>query len=234
MVVCRQTDPEKYLLRRRPATLSLRLNIFLLIAALVSGSAGFAQEPEIHPADASLDRFLTEATTLQADFEQELRDSDGEIIEVAVGSLSLRRPNQFFWEYREPLEQVILADGENLWIYDVDLAQATVTPLDELASATPAMLLSGDIGIRGSFEAIEYFSAEGTDWVQLAPTESGADFRSILVGFSAGELVSLELLAALDQVTRIDFADVVENAELSADQFLFDPPRGVDVIGEPR
>ncbi|MGI9258030.1 MAG: outer-membrane lipoprotein carrier protein LolA, partial [Gammaproteobacteria bacterium] len=121
-----------------------------------------------------------------------------------------------------------------LWIYDVDLSQATVTPLDDLADATPAMLLSGNLGIRDSFETIESFSAEGTDWVQLAPTASGADFRSILVGFRGGELASLELLDALDQVTRIDFTDVVENADLSDDLFLFDPPRGVDVIGEPR
>ncbi|MGI9260343.1 MAG: outer membrane lipoprotein chaperone LolA, partial [Gammaproteobacteria bacterium] len=166
----------------------MRLIIFSLLAAVLVGSAGHGQEPEAHPADANLDRFLTETTTLQANFEQELRSSDGEIVEVAAGTLSLRRPNQFFWEYSEPLEQVILADGENLWIYDVDLSQATVTPLDDLADATPAMLLSGDLGIRDSFETIEYFSEEGTDWVQLAPTASGADFRSILVGFRSGEL----------------------------------------------
>lgn len=222
------------MLRRRPATPSLRLISYSLVATILVGSAGYGQEPDVHPADANLDRFLTEATTLQANFEQELRSSEGEIVEVAAGMLSLRRPNQFFWEYREPLEQVILADGENLWIYDVDLAQATVTPLDELADATPAMLLSGDIGIRDSFETVDYFSVEGTDWVQLAPSAAGADFRSILVGFRGGELASLELLDALDQVTRIDFTEVVENADLSADQFLFDPPRGVDVIGEPR
>ncbi len=219
---------------RRPATVSLRLIICLSIAAVFVGSAGYGQEPSASPADVYLERFLTEATTLQAEFEQELRGSDGELVEVAIGSLSLQRPNQFFWEYREPLEQIILADGENLWIYDVDLSQATVTPLDELADATPAMLLSGDLSVRDSFETIEYFSAEGVDWVRLAPTESGADFRSILVGFRAGDLAALELLDALDQVTRIDFTEVEENAELSADLFLFDPPRGVDVIGEPR
>ncbi len=186
------------------------------------------------PADQHLERFLTQAMTLQAEFEQELRGSDGELVEVATGRLFLQRPNQFFWEYREPLEQIILADGENLWIYDVDLSQATVTPLDELADATPAMLLSGDLSVRDSFEAVEFFTAEGEDWVRLSPTESGADFRSILIGFRSGELASLELLDALDQVTRIDFTDVVENAALSADLFSFDPPRGVDVIGEPR
>ena len=205
-----------------------------MVAAVVLGSVAYGQEPEVNTADADLERFLTETTTLQADFEQELRGSDGEIVELASGRLSLRRPNQFFWEYREPLEQVILADGDNLWIYDVDLAQATVTPLDELVDATPAMLLSGDRSVRDSFETIEYFSAENVDWVRLAPTSVGADFQSILVGFRSGQLAALELLDALDQVTRIEFADVVENAEVSSEIFLFDPPRGVDVIGEPR
>jgi outer membrane lipoprotein carrier protein len=212
----------------------LRFLFSFVAAAALSGAGAAAQEPAATTGDQYLERFLTEAATLQADFEQELRDAAGQVVETATGRLSLRRPNQFFWEYREPIEQIVLADGDNLWIYDVDLAQATVTPLSDLVEATPAMLLSGDAAVRDSFETLESFSDGGTEWVRLAPNTPGADFRSILIGFRAGELASLELLDGLDQTTRIEFSDVVVNAALPRGIFAFEPPRGVDVIGEPR
>ncbi len=181
-----------------------------------------------------LQRFLDDASTLQAEFHQELFGSDEQLIEIATGTLSLQRPNRFLWRYRDPIEQIVLADGENLWIYDLELAQATVTPLDDVIEATPAMLLSGDQAVRNAFDMVEVFSEAGLSWVHLAPNVPGSDFRTILVGFRDGDLARLELLDGLDQITRIDFSEVVVNQELESDFFSFDPPPGVDVIGEPR
>ncbi len=181
-----------------------------------------------------LQNFLDEAQTLQAEFYQELRDTDEQLVEIATGSLSLQRPNRFRWRYREPIEQLVLADGDSLWIYDVELAQATVTPLSDMIEATPAMLLSGDQAVREGFETLENFTADGLSWVRLAPKVPGSDFRSVLIGFRDGELARLELLDGLDQLTRIEFSEVQLNQELAVDLFSFDPPDGVDVIGEPR
>jgi outer membrane lipoprotein carrier protein len=181
-----------------------------------------------------LQAFLSEAETVQANFYQELWDTNNELLEVAVGTLSLQRPNQFVWHYREPIEQSILADGENLWIYDVELAQATVTPLNESLQATPAMLLSGGQDVSTSFDVVESFSADGLDWITLTPKLSGADFRSLSVGFSNGVLGRLELLDGLDQVTKIRFTDVVVNQLLDSNQFNLDLSDKVDLIGEPR
>jgi len=178
--------------------------------------------------------FLEEVQTLQAEFYQELRSRDEQLVEIAMGRLSLRRPNQFLWRYRRPIEQLILADGENLWIYDIELSQATVTPLSDIMEATPAMLLSGDQGVRDGFETLETFSADGLSWVHLAPKLSGSDFSSVLVGFRDGELARLELIDGLDQTTRIDFSEIHINQELGENLFVFDPPSGVDVIGESR
>ena len=214
--------------------------IFILLfvgAALIACASAWSQAVDSAVAltgEDHLQNFLDEVQTVQAEFYQELWGADDQIVEIAMGSLSLQRPNQFLWRYREPIEQLVLADGDNLWIYDVELAQATVTPLSDVIEATPAMLLSGDQSVRDGFETLENFTADGLSWVRLAPKIPGSDFLSILVGFRDGELARLELIDGLDQLTRIGFSEVHINQELAADLFSFEPADGVDVIGEPR
>lgn len=181
----------------------------------------------------SLESFLEETQTLRAEFEQELWSSEGRLIEAASGTLWLKRPNRFLWNYREPFEQVVVADGESLWIYDVELGQVTVSPLDELVAATPAMLLSGDQAVRDGFEIQESFDANEIDWVRLVPKLEGTDFSAVLIGFREGILTSLELVDGLDQVTEIQFGEVEVNSAIADDSFDFTPPEDVDIIGQP-
>jgi len=180
-----------------------------------------------------LDRFLDETLTLRAVFSQELLDGGGNLIEEASGTFSLKRPNQFLWSYAAPFEQQVVADAANLWIYDVELAQITVSPLDGAIASSPAMLLSGDGQVRDGFEVAESFRDGAFDWVRLTPIEQGVDFRSIQVGFASGELFALVLVDALGQVTSIEFHDVTVNLEIEDAFFQFNPPAGTDVIGEP-
>jgi chaperone LolA len=211
--------------------------VIIVGAAMIAGNAAWPQtadSPDGTTGEEHLQSFLDDVQTLQAEFYQELWGADEELVEIATGSLSLRRPNHFLWSYQSPIEQLVLADGESLWIYDVELAQATVTPLSDIIEATPAMLLSGDQAVRDGFEVLESFAADGLSWVRLAPRIPGSDFRSVLIGFQDAELARLELIDGLDQTTRINFSEVLLNQDLAVDLFSFDPPAGVDVIGEPR
>lgn len=154
-------------------------------------------------------------------------------MELASGELSIRRPGRFSWHYTEPTDQLVVADGENLWIYDAELAQATVTRLVDSAPASPAMLLSGEATLDTEFDVLETFERENLRWVRLAPKPTGTDFKELLIGFREGVLSQLRLLDSLDQVTTLEFFDVEINATLADDVFEFEPPPGVDVIGEP-
>jgi outer membrane lipoprotein carrier protein len=116
-------------------------------------------------------------------------------------------------------------------MYDVDLAQVTVAPLDETVGSSPAMLLSGDRGVRDGFDVVENYSRDGLDWVKLAPKADGSDFASVLIGFEGSAPQRLELVDGLNQLTRIVFDNVVLNPDLARDAFEFRPPAGVDVIG---
>ena len=180
-----------------------------------------------------LDRFLDETRTFRAQFSQELLDGDGNLVESASGTFSLKRPNRFLWSYAQPFEQQIVADAANVWIHDVELAQITVSPLDGAIASSPAMLLSGDGEVRDGFEVTESFRDGPIDWIRLTPRERGVDFRLVQVGFDAGELAALILVDALGQVTSIEFHDVMVNPDIEDEFFEFNPPAGTDVIGDP-
>ena len=169
--------------------------------------------------------------TLTADFKQELWTADQQLLQTDTGSLSMKRPNRFRWTYEEPAELTIVADGERLWIYDVELAQVTVTPFDDTIGASPAMLLSGDGNVREEFEVVQAYTVDGLDWIKLEPIGS-SDFSSVSIGFSGTEPRRLELVDGLGQVTRIELDNLVVNPEIADDVFELDVPAGVDVNGE--
>ena len=180
---------------------------------------------------ATLEAFLDGVQSLTADFKQELWTADQKLLQTETGSLSLKRPNRFRWTYVDPTELVVAADGTRLWIYDIELAQITVAPFDDTIGASPAMLLSGDRNVREEFEVVETTTADGLNWVKLAPIAGGSDFGSVRIGFSGTAPRRLELVDGLGQVTRIELDNLDVNPDLADQLFELDVPAGVDVIG---
>lgn len=203
--------------------------VLAAVAAVVQAQAPDSQDS----GPQHLDRFIEETRTLRAEFSQELLNNAGQLIETASGTFSLKRPDRFYWSYDEPFEQQVVADTANLWIYDAELEQATVTPLEGAISSSPAMLLSGDREALDGFEIVEGIRDGPIDWVRLVPKEQGTDFNSVRVGFDSGTLFALELVDALGQITLIQFQDVLVNPDIEDEFFQFEPPAGADVIGEP-
>lgn len=179
-----------------------------------------------------LDAYLTGVTTMRARFRQILLDENQQIVQNASGTLVLKRPGQFRWDYQDPYEQLILSDGTHLWLYDPDLDQVTVKSLDDSLASTPAMLLSGDAGMADGFELTEAGQYGEVFWMTLVPRNQETDFRNISLGFVDGQLQLMELEDSLDQVTRILLEEVERNPVLADDTFSFVPPAGSDVIGE--
>ncbi len=180
---------------------------------------------------AALDAFLDSVDSFSARFRQELWSADHDLLTTAAGELLLKRPNRFLWHYVEPHEQLVVADGVNLWMYDVELEQVTVAGLEEAGGASPALLLSGDAAVRDSFRVTADFVHEGIVWVKLEPRAGGSDFSAVLAGFRDGELRVLEFVDGLEQTTRIEMLEPVVNPELPDSRFSFEPPPGVDVLG---
>jgi outer membrane lipoprotein carrier protein len=172
-------------------------------------------------------------TTFEAHFEQALLDAGGEVIDRSSGTLEIQRPGRFRWAYNEPYEQWLVADGLNMWSYDVDLAQVTVKPQAEALADTPALLLSG------AEDAAEQFVYDGTyaegpvRWVKLRPKNTASGFEKVELGFSNERLFRMVFLDNLEQTTLIELQDVIVNEPIDTARFIFEPPEDVDVVGIP-
>jgi len=181
---------------------------------------------------ARVDAYLASLKTLSADFAQVVRNRDGQVVDRASGTLSLSRPNRFRWDYRQPYLQIIVADGERLWLYDSDLEQVTVRALEAGLGSTPAMLLSGSGRVGDAFTALALEREGEWTWARLRPKQESSDFDRVGLAFDArGELAAMELRDKLGQATVIEFGNVQRNPPLDVALFRFEPPPGADVIG---
>jgi outer membrane lipoprotein carrier protein len=205
-------------------------NVFLVSLCLV-GVANAAQPAKLD-AYARLDAFMNGLQSLQADFHQVVTDAQGRKVEEARGELAIHRPNRFRWDYREPNVQVIVADGQRLWLYDPDLEQVTVRGLDQSFAGTPAMLLSGEGDLRASFKVESSKKENGIEWLTLTPKRADTDFKRVRLGLRNEAIAGMELADKLGQLTVLEFSNVKRNPIFQKERFLFSPPPGVDVIGD--
>ena len=187
-----------------------------------------------------LKNFMSDAKTLTANFSQVVIDEEGNLDDTAssAGVFLLERPGKFRWQVATPNELIVLADGKNLWNYDVDLEQATVKPIDDTLSQTPAMLLSGEsdvlkaFTIGNSFTTLYDNESVSTKWLELIPVDEYSDFSKLRLGFSNEEIRLMELSTNIGQVIRIEFDSVRRNEKLAKSLFEFSAPDYVDIIGD--
>jgi outer membrane lipoprotein carrier protein len=204
-------------------------------APAAAASAAPATPTQATPAQTKaaqdIDKLLGSLTTWSADFTQTIDDGHGKVLRSAAGKLYLQRPGKFRWDYTEPSEQLVLADGKQIWFYDKDLAQANVRDMDAALANTPASLLSGSGSVSAQFDVKALPPAGGLEWFQLIPKRPDTDFQLVRMGFDKGELSSMFLADKLNQITQLTFTHASRNGKLPADLFSFTPPPGVDVIG---
>ena len=203
---------------------------FFLVAAalLLSPVAATAAD-----AVARVEAYLGPLKTLSAKFVQVVQDRKGEVTDRASGTLAIARPDRFRWDYREPYEQTIVADGRKLWLYDPDLEQVTVRSLEQGLGATPAMLLSGSGKVGDAFTAGPVEARRDWTWCRLLPKQRGSDFERVSLAFDPkGELAAMELVDKLGQTTTIQFTGLKRGAKVDQSLFRFAPPPGADVIGD--
>lgn len=200
------------------------LGSLLLLAGVVAQAAAAGAD-----ASGELAALLAKARTLEARFAQDVRNDGGELLQHAEGVMQVARPQLFRWEVQSPMPQLIVADDSQVQVYDPDLLQVVVRPLDAQLSATPTLLFSGDAGRIARHFAV---SSAGKGVYRLRPLDADAVFESLDVQFRGDVLAVMELRDALGQTTRITFRDVKLNRPLDPALFTFTPPPGVDVVRE--
>jgi len=211
----------------------MSLRTLTVLLALTLSMASAAGAPGTDPGEKLVDEFVTDVKTLSSRFEQRLMDANGEILEVSSGTLDIHRPSQFRWAYDEPYEQWLVADGINIWNYDIDLAQVTVKPQAEALANTPALLLGGSESAMDEFEFDGSYVAGGLTWVRMRPIDTESGFKRVELAFNDGDLARMVFLDNLEQMTFVSLYDVVINESIDASLFEFVAPEDIDVVGTP-
>lgn len=199
--------------------------VIMIIGLLLAPFAGAAPPSPVQ-------RYFQNLQSLRANFIQRVFDEQAHLMQTSSGQMLMQKPGKFRWDYRTPAEQVIVADGERLWAYDVELAQVTVRKLDKALSSTPLALLSGAAPLEDAFIVSGVRNRDGLDWYDLTPRQPQAEFRVLRVAFKDETLFILELEDSFGQRTRLDFQKLERNPALNPDLLKFTPPTGVDVVGD--
>jgi len=205
----------------------------LLIFSVLAASNVHAQARIDELGEKLVNDFLTNITTLEGRFEQSLIDAQGAIVETNSGTLEIARPTRFRWSYTEPYEQWLIADGVNVWSYDLDLEQVTVKPQAEALANTPALLLGGAEGALEQFEFGGTTIESVTTWVRLEPKNKDSGFNRVELGFIDSELRRMVFFDNLEQTTLVALHDVKVNEPIASARFEFVVPDDVDLVGTP-
>lgn len=197
------------------------IGVLLLLGSLVhADSAGQA-----------LSALLSERQGISAEFRQTTYDADGKAVQHQKGSLLVKRPHLFRWQTESPWRQLLVSDGSRLTVYDEDLEQVTIRPLDRAYTSTPALLLSGDIsGLETAFEIERVANDHGDQVFRLVPRDAQSLFEEMVLRFAGDKLVAMELRDSLGQSTHLGFLKVSHEPAIPPGAFDFVPPEGADVL----
>ncbi len=179
-----------------------------------------------------LHRFLSGTRTLKADFSQMVIGRNGRKPQQSSGVVAISRPGKLRWDIQKPYPQLVVGDGEKVWIYDPELKQITVRKAGQAIGGSPAALLAGSNELEKNFTLSEAGTADGIDWVEAMPKQADSGFEKVRLGFSGKDLKAMELFDSFGQTTKIRFANFERNPPLPDASFRFTPPVDVDIVGE--
>lgn len=175
----------------------------------------------------NLSQLLSNVKSMSANFSQ---TTTGTRKTTFSGTMSAQNPNKFRWHTTKPSEQLIVANGSYVWIYDKDLAQATKQSASDQIGDTPALLLSGNPAqINQNFNITQPNPAK--NYFVLKPKTQSA-FSSLSISFNGGKPVMMVISDSLGQTTSVKFSNIKLNQSIAANQFSFTPPAGTDIIAQ--
>ncbi len=177
----------------------------------------------------TLKDFVNNVKTGHASFTQTVTSPDGAKKKTSSGTFDFARPNRFRFAYTKPFEQLIVADGEKVWIHDTDLNQVSSRKFSQALGSTPAALLAGG-SLEKDFTLAPLPARDGLEWAQATPKTQDSAFKSVRIGFKGRDLAAVEITDSFGQSSLLQFTQFAPNAPVSPELFKFTVPKGADVI----
>jgi len=205
--------------------LKLSLSVFIILVSTtqfsVAENTGLPQ----------LKNFLKKSLQFKAAFSQSLFDESGAELQFSAGIFSLHKPGRFVWDYEEPYHQVIMSNGKKIWMYDSELEQVTIKPVDRSLSKTSMVLLFNKTDIEKDFNILKLDIVNGISWLELTSKSSDSEFNNIQIGLKDNLIRSLKMIDGFGQTTVIKFRDITTSPNFKKQHFEFSIPKNADVIG---
>lgn len=217
------------------ATPGRRGALALLVAvtlAWLSPLAAVAQGAEPASGRAALESFTNGLERFGADFEQVIISADGAVMEEGAGEVWMQRPDRFRWSYLGEFPELIVADGEHIWMYDESLEQVTVRQQSDLGGDSPLLVIMDLSLLDERFTVTELGTVTGLHLIELIARDPEAQFERLVLGFQDDTLQRLVLEDAFGLRTELRFTELRRNPDIPEGHFDFEPPEGVDLIGD--
>ena len=200
------------------------LGVVLSLVASVAFAAGGAR--------ARLDAFSAGLHSLSGDFSQTVYDAHGNVSESSHGQLALQAPRLFRWQVVDPYQQLIVADGHDVWVYEPDLQQATERDQGTTEAHSPLTVLTDMSQLDSQFIATDAGTRDGLEWLKLVSRAKDPQFEYAEIGFDASGPRRMVFKDTVGNRTEIEFSGLQRNPALPASTFVFVPPKGTDVVRE--
>lgn len=198
---------------------------FLALTVALSGVAGAAGIDQLRI-------FIQNTRGAKAEFTQTVNAKSGRKPQTSSGSFAFSRPGKFRWIYDKPYYQLLVSDGEKLWIHDRDLNQVTVKRVGNALGSSPAALLAGDNAFEKNFSVKNAGNSDGLEWIEATPDQPDGNFVLVRIGFRDNLPRAMELNDSFGQTTHLEFSALQANPALDAGLFRFTAPDGADVVSE--
>jgi len=214
----------------------IRLRIMPLAAVLLAASmlmAGVhgASAAEPQPVVERLQERYGAITTIEADFRQEFRSAMGGV-QTSSGKVYMKKPGKMRWDYKDPVQDEIVSDGRTMWVYQPDLNQVILRPVDEAATSIATDFLSGIGQITKDFYA--EISSEGPEaWtLMLTPRSPQPNLKLLLLDVDKKDYLAVRTVVVdhFGNETRVSFSNIKLNYAIPGLLFDFNPPVGASVI----
>ena len=188
---------------------TIKRTLSALMLGLVCASAAQASALE------QFKTFVSSTKAAKGEFVQrQVKKSDSSKVSTpATGTFVFARPGKFIWTYVKPYEQLLQADGEQLFIYDKDLNQVTVKKLGNALGSSPAAILFGSNDLEKNFTLTEAGTRDGLEWLKATPKAKDSSFEQISIGLRNGTPEAMELRDAFGATSLLSFNKVREEPQ---------------------
>ncbi|HFC30639.1 MAG TPA: outer membrane lipoprotein chaperone LolA [Oceanospirillales bacterium] len=213
----------------------MKIKTLLVTLILLTSMAAMAAESSNKiTAESLLDGLRNDLQALSADFVQYETDANANRSENSIGKVWLQAPNKFKWQYEKPVPQLIVANGQTVWIYDEDLEQVTIKQQKNRQNPIYVLLDKERTEANYSSKLIakQQHDESAIQWVSLRPKIATEDVKVVWLGIEDKQLKILKLQNQLDNIVVFEFNHIKRNPELSTDFFEFEPPKGTDIMRE--